>query len=171
VETGTLDVGLTGKGLDLGECVDCGCADLIYSKTSAAPARWVLVGAEDDHPHVKISRARRSSRSWFSFTRRFFAERNYKVDVILVGATGGKVIEGLADAIVEVTETGSTLRANKLVLSRSSADEHPADRKQRAFQDPGNARKIDSGRPPFQAPFSRRDGGLKMNVRATISRA
>src|SRR4030042_1281593 len=50
-----------------------------------------------------------------NFTRRYFTERGVKVEVEFSwGATEGKVIEGLCDAIVEGAETGSTLRANKL---------------------------------------------------------
>ena len=52
-----------------------------------------------------------------NFTRRYFAERNIHVHVEFSwGATEAKVVEGLVDAIVEVTETGTTIRANKLKI-------------------------------------------------------
>ncbi len=61
-----------------------------------------------------------------NFTRKFFSERNIPVDVEFSwGATEGKVIEGLADAIVEVTETGSTIRANGLRIVDELLETYP----------------------------------------------
>src|SRR5512137_969790 len=117
VETGTLDVGLTGKDWILENGSDVVVVqDLIYSKTSAAPARWVLVVAENSAiRQLKDLEGKKIFTELVSFTRRYFAERNIKVDVEFSwGATEGKVIEGLCDAIVEVTETGSTLKAHGL---------------------------------------------------------
>ncbi len=117
VEMGTLDVGLTGKDWILENGSDVVVVqDLIYSKTSTAPARWVLVVAEDSPiRELKDLEGKKIFTELLDFTRRYFADRKIKVDVEFSwGATEGKVIEGLADAIVEVTETGSTIRANKL---------------------------------------------------------
>jgi ATP phosphoribosyltransferase len=117
VEMGTLDVGLTGKDWILENGSDVVVVqDLIYSKTSASPARWVLVVAEDSPVHqLKDLAGKKIFTELVNFTKRYFAERKIKVDVEFSwGATEGKVIEGLCDAIVEVTETGSTLRANGL---------------------------------------------------------
>src|SRR4030066_979370 len=117
VEMGTLDVGLTGGDWILENGSDVVVVqDLIYSKTSAVPARWVLVVAEDSPIRtLKDLDGKKIFTELVNFTRRYFAERNVRVDVEFSwGATEGKVIEGLCDAIVEVTETGSTLRANKL---------------------------------------------------------
>ena len=117
VEMGTLDVGLTGKDwiLENGSEVVV-VQDLIYSKTSTAPARWVLVVAEDSPiRELKDLEGKKIFTELVSFTKKYFAERKIKVDVEFSwGATEGKIIEGLADAIVEVTETGGTIRANKL---------------------------------------------------------
>ena len=117
VETGTLDAGLTGRDWILENGSDVAVAqDLIYSKTSLSRARWVLVVAEDSPIRtLKDLDGKKIFTELVNFTRRYFAERSVRVDVEFSwGATEGKVIEGLCDAIVEVTETGSTLRANGL---------------------------------------------------------
>jgi ATP phosphoribosyltransferase len=117
VETGTLDAGLTGRDWILENGSDVAVVqDLIYSKTSLSRARWVLVVAEDSPIRtIKDLDGKKIFTELVNFTKRYFAERNIRVDVEFSwGATEGKVIEGLCDAIVEVTETGSTLRANGL---------------------------------------------------------
>jgi ATP phosphoribosyltransferase len=117
VETGTLDAGLTGRDWVLENGSDVTVVqDLIYSKTSLSRARWVLVVAEDSPIRtLKDLDGKKIFTELVNFTKRYFAERNIRVDVEFSwGATEGKVIEGLCDAIVEVTETGSTLRANGL---------------------------------------------------------
>ncbi len=117
VETGTLDAGLTGRDWILENGSDVTVVqDLVYSKTSLSRARWVLVVAEDSPIRtINDLRGKKIFTELVNFTKRYFAERNFRVDVEFSwGATEGKVIEGLCDAIVEVTETGSTLRANGL---------------------------------------------------------
>jgi ATP phosphoribosyltransferase len=117
VETGTLDAGLTGRDWILENGSDVAVVqDLIYSKTSLSRARWVLGVAEDSPIRtLKDLDGKKIFTELVNFTRRYFAERSVRVDVEFSwGATEGKVIEGLCDAIVEVTETGSTLRANGL---------------------------------------------------------
>jgi ATP phosphoribosyltransferase len=117
VEAGTLDVGLTGKDWILENGSDVRVIqDLVYSKNSTSPARWVLVVAEDSPIHtLKDLEGKKIFTELVNFTKKYFAKRKIKVNVEFSwGATEGKVIEGLADAIVEVTETGSTLRANGL---------------------------------------------------------
>ena len=117
VEIGTLDVGLTGKDWILENASDVLVVqDLIYSKTSASSARWVLVVAEDSPIRkLKDLEGKKVFTELVNFTKKYLAEQKVKVDVEFSwGATEGKVIEGLCDAIVEVTETGSTLRANGL---------------------------------------------------------
>jgi ATP phosphoribosyltransferase len=76
----------------------------------------VLVVREDS-PLVSLEdmQGKRISTELVHFTQRYFRERNIDVQVEFSwGATEAKVVEGLVDAIVEVTETGSTIRANKL---------------------------------------------------------
>lgn len=117
VEDGTLDLGLTGRDWIVeNDSKIVTVQDLIYSKASTRKARWVLVVREDS-PIVSLEdmEGRRISTELVRFTRRFFEERNINVHVEFSwGATEAKVVEGLVDAIVEVTETGSTIRANKL---------------------------------------------------------
>jgi ATP phosphoribosyltransferase len=90
--------------------------DLVYSKTSPKEARWVLVVQEDSPIRdVADMEGKHISTELVNFTKKYFSERNINVHVEFSwGATEAKVVEGLVDAIVEVTETGTTIRANKL---------------------------------------------------------
>lgn len=117
VESGTFDAGLTGLDwiMENDSSIHV-VADLIYSKVSQRPARWVLavpmdspVRTEEDLEGKKIST------ELVNFTKRHFSSKGVNVNVEFSwGATEAKVIAGLCDAIVEVTETGSTMRANGL---------------------------------------------------------
>ncbi len=117
VEDGTLDLGLTGIDWIMENNSDIVVVqDLIYSKVSTQKARWVLV-VRDDSPYKSIEdmEGKRISTELVNFTKKYFAERNINIHVEFSwGATEAKVVEGLVDAVVEVTETGSTIRANKL---------------------------------------------------------
>ncbi len=117
VEDGTLDLGLTGKDWIIeNDSKVIEVQDLIYSKASARPARWVLVVREDSPVRsLEDMEGKRISTELVKFTERYFRERNINVHVEFSwGATEAKVVEGLVDAIVEVTETGRTIKANKL---------------------------------------------------------
>lgn len=117
VEDGSLDLGLTGKDWIIeNDSKVVEVQDLIYSKASARQARWVLVVREDSPVRsIEDMEGKRISTELVKFTERYFRERNIAVHVEFSwGATEAKVVEGLVDAIVEVTETGRTLKANKL---------------------------------------------------------
>jgi len=117
VENGTLDLGLTGRDWVLENDSDVAVVqDLVYSTASTRQARWVVVVREDSPIRsIEELRGKKISTELVNFSRRYFQEREIPVDVEFSwGATEAKVVEGLVDAIVEVTETGSTLRANKL---------------------------------------------------------
>lgn len=117
VETGTLDLGLTGKDWILENESDVVVVqDLVYSKTTQRPARWVLVVSETSPiKRIEDLAGKKIFTELVKYTRKYFAEKGIKVDVEFSwGATEAKVVEGLADAIVEVTETGDTIRANGL---------------------------------------------------------
>jgi ATP phosphoribosyltransferase len=117
VEDGTLDLGLTGIDWIMENSSDVVVVqDLIYSKVSTQQARWVLVVREDSpYKSMKDMEGKRISTELVNFTKKYFAERNINIHVEFSwGATEAKVVEGLADAVVEVTETGSTIKANKL---------------------------------------------------------
>jgi ATP phosphoribosyltransferase len=119
VENGTLDVGLTGKDwIRENESDVVVVDDLIYSKVSQSPARWVLaVPADSPIKELKDLQGKKIATELVNFTTRYFKERNIDVKVEFSwGATEGKVVSGLADAIVEVTETGSTIKAHGLKI-------------------------------------------------------
>ena len=118
VARGVVDVGLTGKdwivenGADVVE-VD----ELVYSKATSRPVRWV-VAVPEESPVQKIEdlQGKRIATELVGATRRFLAERGVEAEVEFSwGTTEVKArIPGLVDAIVELTETGSSLRANRL---------------------------------------------------------
>ena len=119
VESGTIDVGITGKDWTLENNSKVKVvADLIYSKVSHRPARWVLAVANDSKlKKIEELQGKKIATELVNFTRRYFSERGISVQVEFSwGATEGKIISGLADAIVEVTETGSTIRAHGLKI-------------------------------------------------------
>ena len=119
VANGTLDVGLTGKDW----CLEYNSNvvvvdDFLYSKASYRPARWVLAVAGDSpYRRPEDLAGKKVSTELINVTRRWFEEQNIEVDVEFSwGATEAKVVSGLADAVVEVTETGSTIRAHGLKI-------------------------------------------------------
>jgi ATP phosphoribosyltransferase len=117
VENGTFDVGLTGKDWILeNDSKVTVVTDLMYSKVSQRPTRWVLaVPMESDLKKLADLEGKKVATELVNFTRRYFSEQGIDVEVEFSwGATEAKVIDGLCDAIVEVTETGSTMRANGL---------------------------------------------------------
>ncbi len=119
VENGTIDVGLTGKDWTLENNSKVKVvADLLYSKVSHRPARWVLAVANDSkYKKIEDLSGKKIATELVNFTRRYFSEKGIPVQVEFSwGATEGKIISGLADAIVEVTETGSTIRAHGLKI-------------------------------------------------------
>ena len=119
VENGILDMGLTGKDWVLENESDVVVVDdLVYSKATAKPARWVLV-VKDDSPLKKLEdlNGKKIYTELVNYTKRYFKQRSINVDVEFSwGATEGKVVEGLCEAIVEVTETGSTIKAHGLKI-------------------------------------------------------
>jgi len=119
VQSGVLDAGLTGLDwvLEREADVELVC-DLVYSKASAARAHWVLAAMADSPiERVEDCAGKTIATELVGFTRRWFAERGIPVKVEFSwGATEAKAVEGLVDAVVDVTETGSTLRANGLKI-------------------------------------------------------
>lgn len=117
VERGTIDVGIAGRDWVRENDSDVvEVCEMVYSKVSRRPVRWVLVVAQNS-PVQKPEDLKGAtiSTELVGFTRRYFADRNIPVTVEFSwGATEAKVVDGLCDAIVEVTETGSTIRANNL---------------------------------------------------------
>ena len=119
VQSGVLDAGLTGLDWVLENDADVEfVSDLVYSKASAAKARWVLAAMADSPINrIEDCAGKTIATELVGFTRRYFAERGIPVKVEFSwGATEAKAVEGLVDAVVDVTETGSTLRTNGLKI-------------------------------------------------------
>ncbi len=117
VEKGTFDVGLTGRDWIMENDYKIHVVtDLVYSKVSQRPARWVLAVPMDSSIQCeKDLDGKKIATELVNFTQRYFQSKGVRVHVEFSwGATEAKVISGLCDAIVEVTETGSTMRANGL---------------------------------------------------------
>ena len=117
VEGGSLDAGLTGKDWVAENRSDVHVVtDLVYSKVSARPARWVLAVAYDSPVKtIEDMEGKKISTELVGFTRRYFDDLGINVNVEFSwGATEAKVVSGLADAIVEITETESTIKAHGL---------------------------------------------------------
>lgn len=169
VERGTIDVGIAGRDWVEENESDVVIVDnLVYSKVSRRPARWVLVVAQDSPVQRPEDLAGKTiSTELVEFTRRYFAERNIPVDVEFSwGATEAKVVEGLCDAIVEVTETGSTIRANNLRIVETLMESTPVIlANKQAWADPWKRQKIEQLNTLLQAALAaEKMVGLKMNV-------
>jgi len=119
VENATLDVGLTGRDWkEEHESDVVVVADLVYSKVSKRPSRWVLaVAANSDIRELSDLKGKKIATELVSFTTKYFAQKGIDVKVEFSwGTTEAKVAAGLADAIVEVTETGGTIEAHGLKI-------------------------------------------------------
>ena len=116
VEHGVLDCGLTGKDWVIESGLEVvSAAELIYAKQSLGKVRWVLAVPEDSGFHkIEDLAGKIIATELVNVTRNYFSSRNVPVKVEFSwGATEVKP-PMLADAIVEITETGSSLRANRL---------------------------------------------------------
>ena len=147
VEQGFFDCGLTGQDwiLENGSDVVEVC-DLVYSRASAAKSRWVLCVSEDSPVRVpKDLAGKRVATELVQTARRYFAAKKIPVEVEFSwGATEVKVPD-LVDAIIDITETGSSLRANKLRIVDTLLETNTkliANRK--AWADKAKRRKIET---------------------------
>ncbi|MDA8137431.1 MAG: ATP phosphoribosyltransferase [Desulfobacteraceae bacterium] len=169
VESGTMDAGLTGKDWIAENQSDVHVVcDLVYSKVSSRPARWVLAVPRDSEiTSLEGLKGKKIATELVGFTKRFFAERKIDVSVEFSwGATEAKVVSGLADAIVEVTETGSTIKAHglkilmDLMLTNTQLIANHA-----AWKDPAKRQKIEQIALLLQGALrGEKLVGLKMNV-------
>jgi ATP phosphoribosyltransferase len=170
IADGTLDAGVTGKDWIVENGVELTIvADFVYSKVSRRPTRWVLaVPAESTIQRIEDLRGKRIASEMTNFTRRYFAERNIEVHVEFSwGATEAKAAEGLVDAIVEVTETGSTIRAHGLRIIADLLESNPQlVANPVALADPWKREKIHQiERLVMGAMAAESQVGIKMNVR------
>lgn len=169
VENGTIDAGLTGK--DWIEEHDSDVVvvdDLIYSKVSQNPARWVIaVSADSQIKTIEDLQGKKISTELVNFTERYFKDRGIGVQVEFSwGATEGKVVSGLADAVVEVTETGSTIRAHGLKIIHELMESYTQlIANKDAYKDPWKKEKIDQVLLLLKGALRAENMvGLKMNV-------
>ena len=169
LEAGVLDLGLTGYDwiLENQSKVEI-VSDLVYSKASARKARWVLaVPMNSPIRSIEDCAGKRISTELVAFTRRYFAERNIPVEVEFSwGATEAKVVEELVDAIVEVTETGSTIKAHGLEIIHTLLETNTKlAANPESLRDPWKKRKIDQIALLLKGALNaEKMVGLKMNV-------
>ncbi len=169
VEQGVIDAGITGKDWILENNSDVVVVeDLVYSKVSRKPTRWVIaVPGDSEIKTLEDLEGKKISTELVEYSKRFFAERNINVDIEFSwGATEGKVISGLADAIVEVTETESTIRAHGLrIIHEMMTSNTQFIANKDAWNDPWKREKIENIVLLMQGAL-RADKivGLKMNV-------
>jgi ATP phosphoribosyltransferase len=169
VETGTLDAGLTGKDWIAENNSDVHVvSDLVYSKVSARPARWVLA-VPYDSPISRLEdlTGKKIATELVDFTRRYFAERKINVAIEFSwGATEAKAGR-FVDAIVELTETGSSLRANRLrIVDELLTSSTRFICNEKAWADPWKRQKIENMAILLQGALAA-EGlvGIKMNLK------
>lgn len=169
VEDETLDCGITGADwiLENGSKVTS-VADLIYAKQSSVKVRWVLAVPEKSKiKSVKDLEGKKIATEVVNVTKNYLKKHKVKADVEFSwGATEAKVADGLVDAVVELTETGSSLRAHKLRIVSTiceSTTQFIANKK--AMKDPWKKKKIDQICMLLSGAIAANNMvGLKMNV-------
>ena len=168
VELGAFDVGVTGKDWIIETDADVvEVADLVYSKASMRPVRWVLCVPENSPVQsVKDLEGKHIATEVVNITKKYLAKNGVNALVEFSwGATEVKPPD-LADAIVEVTETGSSLRANKLRIVDTILESNTkliANKK--SWNDPWKREKIENMAMLLQGAINAQGKvGLKMNA-------
>lgn len=170
VEDETLDCGITGNDWILENNSDVTrLSELLYAKQTTNKVRWVLAVPEDSKiKTIKDLEGKKIATEVVNVTKQYLAKHKVKADVEFSwGATEAKVATGLVDAIVELTETGSSLRANKLRIVDTlceSTTQFIANKK--AAQDPWKKKKMEQVIMLLQGALAANNMvGLKMNLR------
>jgi len=168
VEDGILDCGLTGKDWILEQNADVHeVAELIYAKEGLRPVKWVIAVPNDSKiKSVKGLNGKRIATELVGFTKRYLKTKGIKAEVDFSwGATEVKP-PFLADAIVELTETGASLKANNLRIVETileSSTRFIANKK--AWQDKWKKQKMENIVMLLKGALSAEEKvGLKMNV-------
>jgi ATP phosphoribosyltransferase len=169
VENGTLDAGITGMDWIQENDSDVHLvAELVYAKASFRPVRWVLAVPQDSPVRaIEDLQGKKIATEMVNFTRRYFDGKSIPVEVEFSwGATEAKAAEGLVDAIVEVTETGSTIRAHGLRIVAELLESSPQlIANKRAWKDSWKREKIEQIRLLLQGALAAESKvGIKMNV-------
>mgnify|MGYP000598294353 FL=1 len=165
---GFIDCGITGldwayeNGVDLADI-----GELAYSKATARPTKWVLVVPQDSPiKTVKDLQGKRIATEAIGMTERYLAEHGVEADIEFSwGATEVKVPD-LVDAIVDVTETGSSIRANNLRIVDTLLSSYPHFyANPESYQDEWKKAKIDKLFLLINGALRAKDEvGLKMNI-------
>jgi len=168
VEQGFLDCGLTGHDwiIENGSDVES-IGELTFSKASASPTRWVIAVAEDSPIRsIKDLEGKRIATEAVGLTRSFLDKHGVRAEIEFSwGATEVKVPD-LVDAIVDVTETGSSLRANNLRILETIMTSAPRlIANKAAWAEPWKRSKIERLILLLTGALNARDKvGLKMNI-------
>ncbi len=168
VEHGYLDCGITGKDWveENGSDVEA-LVELPYSKVSANPTRWVLVVPEDSPVRTVADLAgKRVATEAVGLTRKFFDRCGVEVEIEFSWGSTEVKVPDLVDAIVDITETGSSLRANKLRIVDTLMESFPVFIANRvAARDLWKRQKMETVVLLLEAALAARDlVGLKMNL-------
>ncbi len=168
VDHGFLDCGITGKDWIAENKADIEVlAEFNYSRATSNATRWVLVVPEDSPiQSVKDLEGKRIATEAVGLTQTYLEKNGVKAEVEFSwGATEVKVPE-LVDAIVDITETGSSLRANKLRIVDTLMESYPQFVSSKAaFQDEWKRQKMETLVLLLKGALEARDKvGLKMNV-------
>ena len=168
VEDGVLDCGLTGRDWVLEQNADVvEVAELRYAKEGFRPVQWVVaVPADSKIKSIRDLNGKRVATELVGFTKRYFRSKGIKADVDFSwGATEVKP-PYLADAIVEITETGTSLKANNLRIVETiieSTTRFIANKK--AWHDKGKRQKMENIALLLRGALAAEEKvGLKMNV-------
>lgn len=168
VENGILDCGLTGYDWIMEQAADVHeVAELNYAKEGLRPVKWVIAVPNDSRiKTIKDLNGKRIATELVGFTRRYLKSKNIKAEIDFSwGATEVKPPH-LADAIVELTETGSSLRANNLRIVETvlvSSTRFIANKK--AWQDKWKRQKMENIVMLLKGALAAEEKvGLKMNV-------
>ena len=168
VEDGVLDVGITGRDWvqENGSKVQ-EVAELVYAKVGLKPVRWVLaVPADSKIKSAKDLQGKRIATELVNVTKEYLKKNGVTANVEFSwGATEAKPPE-LADAIIEVTETGSSLRANNLIILETVLESSTVVIvNSAAWGDPWKRKKIENLILLLKGALAAQEKvGLKMNV-------
>ncbi|MEW6170465.1 MAG: ATP phosphoribosyltransferase [Candidatus Omnitrophota bacterium] len=169
VEDQVLDCGITGNDWVLeNNSKVIKVSELTYAKQSLSPVRWVLAVPESSKiKNIKGLGGKLIATELVNVTKSFFKKNKVKVRVEFSwGATEAKVVSGLVDAIVELTETGRSLKANKLkeiATICTSTTQFIANKK--AYSDSWKRRKMESIILLLKGAIAAEEKvGIKMNV-------
>ena len=169
VEAGALDAGITGNDWILENGSDVlKVAELPYSKKSLEPVRWVVaVPVDSKIQRPKDLEGKRLATELVNLTRSYLKSHKVNASVEFSwGATEAKVGTGLVDAIVELTETGSSLRANKLrIVDTICTSTTQLIANKAAWKEAWKRKKLESVATLLKGAIAARGKvGLKMNV-------